>query len=89
MRYVSGPKSLAERLQWMAANLQGFREELDAVRVAELRGRFRQCVAEFHQFSHSSTSNTVTAPRRAQVAEIAGLAAASYLSDLGGLLAAW
>lgn len=87
MIHVSGPKSLAERLQWMAANLPGFREELDAVRVAELRGRFRQCVAEFHQFS--STSNNVTAPRRAQVAEIAGLAAASYLSDLGGLLAAW
>lgn len=89
MSCVSGPKSLAERFQWMAANLPSFREELDAVRFAELRGHFRQCVAEFHQFSNSSIPNNATAPRRAQVAEIAGLAAASYLSDLGGLLAAW
>lgn len=89
MNSGSQPKSLAERLQWMTANLPGFREELDAVHAAELRGRFRQCVSEFHQFSNSSTSNGLTVLRRAQVAEIAGLAAASYLSDLGGLLAAW
>ena len=28
---MSGPKTLAERLEWMAANLPGFREELDEV----------------------------------------------------------
>jgi len=28
---MSGPKTLAERLDWMAKNLPGFREELDAV----------------------------------------------------------
>lgn len=31
------PKSLAERLEWMSANLPGFREELDAVDQAERR----------------------------------------------------
>ena len=89
MNSGSRPKSLAERLQWMAANLPGFREELDAVHVAELHGRFRQCVSEFHQFSNPIPPIGVAASRRAQVAEIAGLAAASYLADLGGLLAAW
>jgi hypothetical protein len=28
---VSRPKTLAERLEWMAESLPGFREELDAV----------------------------------------------------------
>ncbi|WP_373989986.1 hypothetical protein [Duganella sp. BuS-21] len=31
----SRPKSLAERLQWMADNLPGFREELDLVDQAQ------------------------------------------------------
>ena len=30
MNHVTRPKSLAERLQWMANNLPGFRTELDA-----------------------------------------------------------
>lgn len=33
----SRPKSLAERLEWMAANLPGFREELDLVQAAMSR----------------------------------------------------
>ena len=33
----SGPKTLAERLQWMADNLPGFRAELEAVDRAQLR----------------------------------------------------
>lgn len=28
---MSRPKTLAERLKWMAENLPGFREEIDAV----------------------------------------------------------
>jgi hypothetical protein len=67
---------------------QGFADE-SAAHVAELRERFRQCISEVHQFSNSFTFSGVTACRRAQVAEIAGLVAASYLSDLGGLLAPW
>lgn len=31
----SRPKSLAERLQWMADNLPGFRDELDLVEQAQ------------------------------------------------------
>lgn len=31
MSFVSRPKTLAERLQWMAENLSGFSEELQAV----------------------------------------------------------
>ena len=42
MSYVSGPKSLAERLQWMADNLPGFREELNAVDALERSARERQ-----------------------------------------------
>lgn len=30
MSHITRPKSLAERLQWMADNLPGFRAELDA-----------------------------------------------------------
>lgn len=33
----SGPKSLAQRLKWMADNLPGFREELEAVDQAQRR----------------------------------------------------
>lgn len=33
MSFVSRPKTLAERLQWMAENLPGFNEELQAVEV--------------------------------------------------------
>lgn len=33
----SRPKTLAERLQWMADNLPGFREELAAVEQAQRR----------------------------------------------------
>lgn len=31
---MSAPKTLAERLQWMADHLPGFRDELDAARQA-------------------------------------------------------
>lgn len=34
---MTGPKTLAERLEWMAANLPGFREELEAVDLAQRR----------------------------------------------------
>lgn len=34
---MSSPKSLAERLEWMADNLPGFREELEAVNEAARR----------------------------------------------------
>ena len=34
---MSSPKVLSERLQWMADNLSGFKEELDAVNEAERR----------------------------------------------------
>lgn len=36
---MSKPKTLAERLEWMAANLPGFREEMDAVLALESRAR--------------------------------------------------
>lgn len=35
----SRPKSLAERLQWMADNLPGFRQELEAVEQAQQRAK--------------------------------------------------
>lgn len=37
MSFTSTPKTLAERLQWMADNLPGFREELEAVEEAKRR----------------------------------------------------
>lgn len=89
MNPLAPPKTLIERHQWTAVNVPGFREEPDAVWAAELRAQFLQCASEFHQFSGALTSNAMTASRRAHVAEIAGLVAASYLSDLGGLLASW
>lgn len=39
------PKTLSERLQWMANNLPGFREELDAVRQIEQRYASESCGA--------------------------------------------
>jgi hypothetical protein len=36
---MRGPKSLAERLEWMAENLPGFREELDTVEAIKHRSR--------------------------------------------------
>lgn len=36
MSHFSQPKTLAERLQWMADNLPGFRAELEAARNASL-----------------------------------------------------
>lgn len=40
---LSGFKTLAERLQWMADNLPGFREELDAVNEISRRQRANRC----------------------------------------------
>lgn len=54
-----------------------------------MRAHFRQCVAEFHQFSGSRAFNVAAASRRKDTAEIAGLAAASCRDGLGGLLAVW
>ncbi|MCE3602700.1 hypothetical protein LXA47_03655 [Massilia sp. P8910] len=34
---MSGPKTLAERLDWMAKNLPGFEDEIQAVREIERR----------------------------------------------------
>jgi hypothetical protein len=73
----------------MSENLPGFREEMDAVNAIELRAQLLQCISEFHQFSVPLAADAITPSRRAQVAEIAGLCAASYLADLGGMLASW
>jgi hypothetical protein len=55
-RISSRPKSLAERLCWMAANLPGFQEELDAVNEALRR-----------QFAKPCTSPARSAARTADV----------------------
>lgn len=36
---INRPKTLAERLSWMAENLPGFKEELDAVNAIETAAR--------------------------------------------------
>ena len=43
--HCTTPKTLAERFQWMADNLPGFREELDAVREFEGRQYAKCCTA--------------------------------------------
>ncbi len=43
--HCTTPKTLAERFQWMADNLPGFREELDAVREIERRQYAKSCTA--------------------------------------------
>lgn len=42
-RISSCPKSLAERIQWMADNLPGFREELDAANEISRRQLANRC----------------------------------------------
>jgi len=42
MTFVSRPKTLAERLAWMAENLPGFREELEAVEAIRQRAIARR-----------------------------------------------
>jgi len=39
---MSSPKTLAERLNWMAENLPGFKEELEAAEVARRKAIGRQ-----------------------------------------------
>lgn len=45
MTHAPRPKTSAERLQWMANNLPGFREELDAVQQIERRHASESCTA--------------------------------------------
>jgi hypothetical protein len=108
---MTKPKSLAERLEWMAANLPGFQDELNAVEVSQQRALLAknchmakraahrpaqesrrlllQCIADCHQFSDHHEFVAPTLTKRTHIATIAGLTAASYLDDLGGLLAVW
>jgi hypothetical protein len=46
--FTSTPKTLAERLQWMADNLPGFREELDAVREIKRRQYAKSVSGQAH-----------------------------------------
>ena len=39
--HISQPKKLSERLQWMADNLPGFREEMELVDDIQRRARLR------------------------------------------------
>lgn len=58
---LSGPKTLAERLQWMADNLPGFREELEAVNEISRRQLAKRCAVPAR-----SEARTATAQRAAQ-----------------------
>lgn len=46
---ISRPKTLAERLSWMAENLPGFKEELDAVNAMEIATEQKSASIKFHQ----------------------------------------
>lgn len=58
---MSDPKTLAERLQWMAYNFPGFREELEATRPTS---RTRCAVPA------RSEARTATAQRAAQITTV-------------------
>jgi hypothetical protein len=49
---VSGPKTLAERLDWMAKNLPGFSQELDEVAAIERRATGDSAAVQPVQFPH-------------------------------------
>lgn len=78
MIFTSTPKTLAERLQWMADNLPGFRDELDSVLREEfdsLRGSQRR------QYAKSCTA----APARSEARTAAAVqrAATPPMSNTG------
>lgn len=65
---MSSPKTLAERLDWMAKHIPGFREEREAVYFAQ-REAMAGCLAGYSAITRLPVASELVIPRAARASD--------------------